>query len=72
MEKIRKINPNLKVVMMSAFGDAHTKKRAKELGVSCFMDKPFDIKKLVKVIREVKRDFCFYKKCPPNKTKEMV
>jgi DNA-binding NtrC family response regulator len=42
--------------MISAFGDSSTKAQAQELGAYDFLDKPFNIKKLVKVVnRALKR-----------------
>jgi len=52
LEKSRQIRPNLKTIMISAFGSNSTRARAKELGAYAFLDKPFDIDGLVKVIRK--------------------
>lgn len=52
LEKTRQIRPNLKTIMISAFGSESTRVRAKELGAYAFLDKPFDIDGLVKVVKK--------------------
>jgi len=42
--------PGLKVVMISAYGNCAVKSRAKELGACEFLDKPFNVKRLKKVV----------------------
>ncbi len=53
LEKTHQIRPNLKTIMISAFGNDSTRARAKELGAYAFLDKPFDIDGLVKVVKKV-------------------
>lgn len=52
LEKIHQIRPSLKAIMISAFGDESTMARAKELGAYAFLDKPFNIEGLVKVVKK--------------------
>lgn len=52
LEKSHQIRPNLKTIMISAFGDDSTRARAKELGAYVFLDKPFDRDGLVKVVKK--------------------
>ncbi len=52
LEKSHQIRPNLKTIMISAFGNESTKARAKELGAYAFLDKPFNIDGLVKVVKK--------------------
>ena len=52
LEKIQQVGPNLTTIMNSAFGDESTRARAKELGAYAFLDKPFNIEGLVKVVRK--------------------
>ena len=52
LEKTQQIRPNLKTIMISAFGNESTKARAKELGAYAFLDKPFNIDGLVKVVKK--------------------
>ena len=52
LEKTQQIRPNLKTIMISAFGDASTRARAEELGAYAFLDKPFNIDGLVKVVKK--------------------
>jgi len=52
LERTLHIRPNLKTIMISAFGDDSTRTRAKELGAYAFLDKPFNIDKMVKVVKK--------------------
>jgi len=52
LERTLRIRPSLKTIMISAFGDESTRARAKELGAYAFLDKPFDIDGLVKVVKK--------------------
>ena len=53
LEKALQMNPLLKAIMISAFGDTSVKARARELGVSDFLDKPFDIKRFVQTVKDI-------------------
>ena len=53
LEKALQMIPLLKVMMISAFGDKSIKARARELGVSDFLDKPFDIKRFVQTVKDI-------------------
>jgi len=53
LEKALQMMPSLKIIMISAFGSDSTKTRASELGVSDFIDKPFDIKRFVQAVHDV-------------------
>ena len=53
LEKALQMIPSLKVMMISAFGDKSIKARARELGVSDFLDKPFDIKRLTQRVKDI-------------------
>ena len=46
LEKVRKIWPDVGVFMISAYGDAGTESRARELGASRFFSKPIDFARL--------------------------
>jgi len=52
LEKTQQIRPNLKTIMVSAFGNESTRARARELGAYAFLDKPFNIDGLVKVVKK--------------------
>ncbi len=52
LEKTQQIRPNLKTIMVSAFGNDSTRARARELGAYAFLDKPFNIDGLVKVVKK--------------------
>jgi two-component system, NtrC family, response regulator PilR len=45
--------PNAKIILMSALADAEIMDRAKELGVTRVLSKPFRVKELLKVIEEL-------------------
>ncbi|MEW6674625.1 MAG: response regulator [Nitrospirota bacterium] len=51
LKEIRQIKPSIKVIMLSAYGSPPIKSMAKKLGVYRFIDKPFDLNKLVKIVR---------------------
>lgn len=52
LEEAREIRPSLITIMISAFGNECVRARAKRLGAYEFLDKPFHIKKLAKVVRK--------------------
>jgi len=52
LEKTLQIRPNLRTIMISAFGDDSTRTKAQKLGVYAFLDKPFNIDGLVKVVKK--------------------
>ena len=51
LEEARHIRPSLMVIMVSAYGSNHLRLQARELGAYDFLDKPFDIKKLVEIVK---------------------
>ncbi|MEW5767340.1 MAG: response regulator [bacterium] len=51
LEKAHQIRPSIQTIMISAYGTSSTKARAKELGAYDFLDKPFDIKKVVRIVK---------------------
>lgn len=53
IEQSRYLDPELKTIMMSAYGNTSTKLKAKDLGVYDFLDKPFDIKILLKRVSDL-------------------
>jgi DNA-binding NtrC family response regulator len=52
LAEIRDRHPGAPVVMMSAHGTADDVKRAGELGACRFVEKPFDVTELVKLVGE--------------------
>ena len=52
LAEIRKRYPHAPVVMMSAHGTSEDVKRAGELGACRFVEKPFDVTELVKLVGE--------------------
>jgi len=53
LEKALQMRPSLQAMMISAFGDKSIKTRAGELGVGDFLDKPFDIKRLIQAVQDI-------------------
>jgi len=53
LEKALQIMPSLKIIMISAFGNKSIKARARELGACDFLDKPFDIKRLIQAVQDI-------------------
>ena len=51
LEKVRQRSGDLPVVLITAFGDADTKKQAEMLGATALLHKPLDIDALQKVVR---------------------
>ena len=52
LKKIFKIQPDLKVIMISANPDPDLEKKAKATGAFAFVSKPFNLKKLLAVIKK--------------------
>ncbi len=52
LKRINPIRPALKTVMISAYADNSVIKMARKLGVYDFLEKPFYIEKLVKVVNK--------------------
>jgi len=50
IQKIRNIGLSISVIMISAYGNDLVKSKAKKLGVGQFLDKPFNLSKLLKVV----------------------
>ena len=53
IERAKYLNPNIRTIMVSAYGNTNTKLRARDLGVYDFLDKPFDIKQLISRVGEL-------------------
>ena len=52
LKEVRRIKPSLKVIMISAYGSPSIKSMAKKLGAYRFLDKPFDLDRLVRVVKD--------------------
>lgn len=53
IKSIKEINPNAKIVVLSAMGDDDMIAQVKALGVSSFVKKPFDIRDIISVLASV-------------------
>ncbi|SRR5260221_7608767 len=49
----KEINPDVKSIMMSAYGNKKIKEKAYERGINLFMDKPFRINELFDALHKV-------------------
>ena len=56
LEARRRSDPNLPTILITAFGDEHVHRKAAELGAVAFLDKPFEIDDLLRVVAEVVGD----------------
>ena len=52
LEKFKALSPRLPVILMSAFGTPELKREAAHLGALAFLDKPFRVEKLLRLMRE--------------------
>jgi DNA-binding NtrC family response regulator len=52
LEKFKTLSPRVPVILMSAFGTPELKSEATRLGALAFLDKPFRVEKLLRLIRE--------------------
>ncbi len=51
LNAIRRDRPNINCVLVTAYGNLETKKRARKLGVQAYLEKPFELDVLVEIIR---------------------
>ncbi|MCG2679747.1 MAG: response regulator [Kiritimatiellae bacterium] len=51
--KIKKINPDTIINIISAYGNQETQTKATELGINRFIDKPFNEKDIIRSIKEL-------------------
>jgi len=52
LRRMKALRPHLPVIVMSAFGTPELKRDAREQGALAFLDKPFRVEKLLRLIRE--------------------
>jgi len=52
LEESKQIDPSLITIMISAYGNKKIRAKAKELGTYSFLDKPFNIMKLIKTVNK--------------------
>jgi DNA-binding response OmpR family regulator len=55
ISSLRKCAPKVPIILMTAFGDAQTKKEAMALGVAAYFDKPVRISNLKQKVQELLR-----------------
>jgi CheY-like chemotaxis protein len=56
IRKARKIMPDIKAILMTAYGDDNVKKKTKALGQCGYLDKPFRPETLIKMIITMEKD----------------
>jgi DNA-binding NtrC family response regulator len=52
LERFKALSPRMPVIVMSAFGTPELKREAARLGALGFLDKPFRVEKLLRLVRE--------------------
>jgi len=52
LERFKTLSPRVPVILMSAFGTPELKSEAVRLGALAFLDKPFRVEKLLRLMRE--------------------
>ncbi len=52
LKKFKTLSPRMPVILMSAFGTPELKSEATRLGALAFLDKPFRVEKLLRLMRE--------------------
>lgn len=60
IKKVREMNKDIKVIMMTAYGDQHYISQAEALDVAKFIIKPFDLNELKKQVGEILQDKDFW------------
>jgi len=53
IKNIKEINPDARIVVLSAMGDDEMIAQVKSLGVSSFIKKPFDIRDIISVLASI-------------------
>jgi len=56
LEEAKQKRPKLQIIVFSAYGNEDIKRKAKELGAVNFLDKPYDVKKLVRIVKKILRN----------------
>ncbi len=56
LKRMKAHRPHVPVIVMSAFGTPELKREARELGALAFLDKPFRVESLLRVMREAIRE----------------
>ncbi len=54
--RFKTLSPRMPVILMSAFGTPELKREAARLGALGFLDKPFRVEKLLRLLREAVRE----------------
>ena len=52
LRRVKTLKPRMAVIVMSAFGTPELKREAARLGALAFLDKPFRVEKLLRLVRE--------------------
>jgi len=56
IKSARKLRPDIKAIIMTAYGDDNVQKKARALGQCGYMDKPFRPEALIKMILTLEKD----------------
>lgn len=60
LKKLRETDKDIRVIMMTAYGDQHYINQAETLGVARFLIKPFDLNELKEQVEEILQDKKFW------------
>ncbi|NOY78761.1 MAG: response regulator [Calditrichaeota bacterium] len=52
LREVKQCQPNVKTMLISAFGSPELRKSMEADGILCFLPKPFNIDELIKILRE--------------------
>ncbi|MCP4147461.1 MAG: response regulator [bacterium] len=53
LENMKKINPETKLILITGYGSEAVQKKAKELGVDYYFEKPVPIDNLIKILKSL-------------------
>ncbi len=52
LKRMKALRPHVPVIVMSAFGTPELEREARELGALAFLDKPFRVEELLRLMRD--------------------
>lgn len=66
LAKIREIDRNVEVVMVTAYGSPEDEKEAHRLGASAWVTKPLDVKRLIEIVRAAQQSHANRRSAEPQ------
>ena len=52
-KSVKRLNPGMKIILITAYGSAESRQEAEALGVGCYLAKPFDLSYLKSKVSEL-------------------